>query len=59
VQGLVDILVASLNALAAAGEIDAACRLGGQAYVILRHHDGTAARRLDVLLHRLAPKLPW
>lgn len=58
-QGLVDILVTSLNALAAAGDVEAACRLAGQACVALRRTDQAAARRFDVLLHRLTPKLTW
>lgn len=58
-RGLVDILVTSLTALAAAGEVEVACRLAGQACVALRHTDQAAARRFDVLLHRLSPKLDW
>ncbi len=58
-RGLVDILIDSLVALAAAGEVEAACRLAGQACVTLRHTDQAAARRFDVLLHRLSPKLTW
>ena len=58
-ESVVDILVASLNALAAAGEVEAACRLAGRAYVVSRCTDKAAARRFDVLLHRLTPKLTW
>lgn len=58
-QKLVDLLITSLGALAAAGEVEAACRLAGQACVTLRHSDRAAARRFDVLLHRLSPKLTW
>ncbi len=54
---LVDILLAGLKALAATGEVDAACRLAGQACVALRHVDATAAQRFNVLLHRLTPRL--
>jgi hypothetical protein len=54
---LVGILLAGLAALADAGEIEAACRLAGQACVALRHTDQAAARRFDVLLHRLTPRL--
>lgn len=53
------ILLQSLNELAAAGRIESACRLAGQACVALRRADPTAARRFDVLLHRLTPKLTW
>lgn len=58
-EALVEILITSLNALAAAGEVEAACRLAGQACVALRHSDQVSARRFDVLLHRLTPKLGW
>ncbi len=56
---LPEILLASLTALAAAGEVEQACRLAGQACVSLRGVDPAAARRFDVLLHRLTPKLAW
>ena len=52
-QALVGILSASLEALAAAGEPDAACRLAGQACAALRHGDPAAWRRFNALLHRL------
>lgn len=47
------ILLASLEALAATGETDTACRLAGQACAALRQHDATAWRRFNALLHRL------
>lgn len=56
---LSEILLESVTALAGAGEVEAACRLAGQACVALRASDPTAARRFDVLLHRLTPKLTW
>ncbi|MDQ2633004.1 MAG: hypothetical protein M3Y78_04635 [Pseudomonadota bacterium] len=56
---IADILLASIAALAAAGEIENACRLAGQACVALRPTDPAASRRFDVLLHRLTPKLTW
>lgn len=56
---LAEILLASVTALAGAGEVEAACRLAGQACVTLRGTDAAAARRFDVLLHRLTPLLPW
>lgn len=59
VDALVDVLLASLATLAAAGEVDAACRLAGKAYAASRRIDPTAARRFDVLLHRLSTKLAW
>ena len=57
--GLPEILLASLTALAATGEVENACRLAGQACVALRRVDPAGARRFDVLLHRLTPKLAW
>lgn len=58
-EKLVDLLITSLGALAAAGDVEQACRLAGQACVTLRRSDPKAARRFDVLLHRLTPKLTW
>jgi len=54
-----NVLLDSLRALADVGEADAACRLAGRAYVTLRHSQPALARRFDILLHRLAPKLTW
>lgn len=54
-----EILLASVTALAAAGEVETACRLAGRACVALRATDPAAARRFDALLHRLTPKLTW
>lgn len=56
---LSDILLASLTALAAAGEVEATCRLAGRANMALQDTDRKAARRFDVLLHRLIPRLNW
>ena len=39
---LVHLLLASLEKLAAAGEVEAACRLAGEACVLLRPHDARA-----------------
>lgn len=58
-EALVDLLLASLAALAAAGEVEAACRLAGKACVASRSADPAAARRFDVLLHRLCRTLTW
>jgi len=58
-QRLADILLATVAALASAGEVEAACRFAGQACVTLRLSDPAAARRFDALLHRLTPKLAW
>lgn len=56
---LADMLLASLTALAGRGDVEAACRLAGQACVTLRYADPAAARKFDVLLHRLTPLLTW
>ena len=48
-----DILLESVAALAASGDVDRACRLAGRAYVALRLSEPWTARRFDVLLHRL------
>ncbi|CAM5479010.1 putative protein OS=Afipia felis OX=1035 GN=BN961_00428 PE=4 SV=1 [Afipia felis] len=56
---LPEVLLASLTALAAAGEVEQACRLAGQACVMLRISDPAASRRFDVLLHRLTRQLNW
>lgn len=53
------VLLEGLRALADAGEVEAACRLAGRACVTLRHTRPSLARRFDVLLHRLTPKLKW
>ena len=57
--GLPEILLASITALATAGEVENACRLAGRAYMALRRDDPAWARRFDVLLHRLTRKLTW
>ena len=59
VKDLAELLLTSLSGLAAAGEVETACRLAGKACVTLRHCDQATARRFDVLLHRLTPKLTW
>ncbi|MGB3899250.1 MAG: hypothetical protein WA973_11915 [Mesorhizobium sp.] len=53
------VLLDGLRALADAGEVESACRLAGRACVTLRHARPALARRFDVLLHRLTPKLTW
>ena len=56
---LAGILLSSLEALAAAGQIETACRLAGRACVALRHSDPQGERRFNALLHRLTPHVPW
>lgn len=58
-EDLTSILLASLEALAAVGEVDGACRFAGRACVMLRHDDPQAEQRFNVLLHRLTPRLSW
>jgi hypothetical protein len=58
-DSLAGVLLASLYALAEAGETETACRFAGQACAILRRSSPVAARRFNVLLHRLAPRLTW
>lgn len=50
---LTDVLLASLEKLAAAGQADAACRLAGQACAELRQSDPAAWQRFNVFLHRM------
>jgi hypothetical protein len=56
---LAEILLEGIRTLARAGEVEAACRLAGQACVALRTADPSAARRFDAVLHRLTSKLTW
>lgn len=51
-----EILLASLTALGAAGEVEEACRLAGRVCAIYRTTDAAAWNRYNVLLHRLARK---
>ena len=50
---LADILLSSLETLAATGEADAACRLAGRARAALRGRDPAAWRRFNAFLHRM------
>lgn len=59
VRRLSEVLLASVTALAAAGDPEKACRLAGQACVVLRDADPAAGRRVDALLHRPTPMLTW
>jgi hypothetical protein len=56
VADLSAVLLASLKALADAGEAERACRLAGRACAILRRAHGDEWRRYNTLLHRLAPR---
>lgn len=55
---LVDVLAASLEALAAAGRVEEACRLAGRACAALRRSEPAAWQRFNALLHRLTRRLP-
>lgn len=57
VDRLSDILLASLRALAESGDVEAACRLTGQACAVFRQSDREAWSRYNALLHRLTPRL--
>lgn len=56
---LAELLLRSLEELAAAGNVEAACRLAGEACAVLRREDQRAERRFNALLHRLTPRLSW
>jgi hypothetical protein len=53
---LCDILLASLKALAEAGEPETACKLAGSACAALRKDNPEQWSRFNKLLHRLSPK---
>lgn len=58
-EKLPEILLASLRQLAAAGDVDGACRLAGRACVALRKEDPGAEHHFNALLHRLSSQLSW
>jgi hypothetical protein len=55
---LTDVLLSSLETLAAAGQGDAACRLAGQACAVLRQSNPAAWQRFNVFLHRMTKRMP-
>ena len=55
---LVDILLASLTALARAGRTETACRLAGQACAALRETSPAAWQAFNAFLHRFARQTP-
>ncbi|AZO25873.1 hypothetical protein EJ070_24910 [Mesorhizobium sp. M1E.F.Ca.ET.045.02.1.1] len=59
VSALADILVASLETLAKAGQADAACRQAGKACAALRVSNPAQWRKFNALLHRLSSQAPW
>jgi hypothetical protein len=56
---LAELHLRSLEERAAAGNVEAACRLAGEACAVLRREDQRAERRFNALLHRLTPRLSW
>jgi hypothetical protein len=54
-----DLLLRSLEELAAAGNVEGACRLAGHACVTLRKSDPHGERRFNALLHRLTKHVSW
>jgi hypothetical protein len=59
IEGLADILVASLALLAKAGHTDTACRLAGRACAQLRDIDARQWQKFNALLHRLSKQVRW
>ncbi|MCB1495367.1 MAG: hypothetical protein KDJ86_06255 [Bauldia sp.] len=56
---IADLLLESLQLLARGGQPEDACRLAGRGYALLRRSQPDVARRFDVFLHRLTPRLTW
>jgi len=56
-QQIVVLLLDALQKLADTGQVDAACRIAGQACAALRRHDAKSEHRFNALLHRLVRKL--
>lgn len=54
-SALIGLLIELLLALAAAGEAEAACRLAGRGFALLRRSSPRLAQKFNALLHRLAP----
>lgn len=55
---LSDVLLASLMVLVAAGRVETACRLAGQACAALRENSPGPWRRFNAFLHRFARETP-
>ncbi|MGC2086369.1 MAG: hypothetical protein WA702_23750 [Bradyrhizobium sp.] len=56
-EQIIVLLLETLQKLADAGEVDAACRIAGRACAVLRQSDARGERRFDALLHRLTRQL--
>jgi hypothetical protein len=50
---LAEVLLSSLETLAAAGQAEAACRLAGRACAAVRQSNPAAWQRFNVFLHRM------
>jgi hypothetical protein len=57
-KDLVGVFLDTLRALAAAGQVEQACRLAGQACATTRQSDPATCHRFNLLLHGLTKKLP-
>jgi hypothetical protein len=55
-SGLLDVLLQSLQELAAAGRADTACQLAGRVCATLRHYDPKGWQKFNALLHRLTKR---
>ena len=53
------LLLQSLEELAAAGNVETACRIAGQACMALHRSDPGGEHRFNALLHRLSRRLSW
>lgn len=56
---MANLLVASLEALAKLGQVDAACREAGKACAVLREANPAQWRKFNALLHRLSRHVHW
>jgi hypothetical protein len=57
-KDLVGVFLDTLRTLAAAGQVEQACRLAGQACAATRVSDPATCHRINLLLHGLTKKLP-
>jgi hypothetical protein len=55
---LAEVLLSSLETLAAAGQAEAACRLAGRACAAVRQSNPAAWQRFNVFLHRMIKRVP-
>ncbi len=56
-EQVIVLLLETLQRLADAGEVDAACRIAGRACAVLRRSDVKGERRFNALLHHLTSTL--